>query len=136
MSDNWDKILEVQYARLLETEPEPTYLILPGESVDLKTLTQPELRVRSLADILLSATKTLNGAKERLDSSWFFLRKRRAEDYRDYKEVHDFTCELIERQINKTPEFKAALRRLVDAMPSDYDIREILENILRRNKYE
>ncbi|EAM5005941.1 hypothetical protein EIM70_22650 [Salmonella enterica] len=124
MTDRDEKNPEAAFSRFLLTELDTQYLEIPGDWVEEGEIPEEEMEVRRY----LAGFKM---ASDKVNSFGCLSRLFKSEEYRAYKEMFDIMSNKLLELVNKTPEHKAALHRIVNAMPENNGGRQALEKYLK-----
>lgn len=112
------------YSKYLNDPLDERYLIEPGEYVEEGTIPDEELEVRK-------QLATLKLCEERLRKCGFFWRLFNSEEYRGYLHITKTVNDNLMALVNRTPQHKAAIRRIVNSMPESNGGREALKDFLK-----
>ncbi|HDP7352175.1 hypothetical protein [Escherichia coli] len=112
------------YSKYLNDPLDENYLIEPGEMVEEGTIPEEELEVRKQ----LAALKF---CEDRLRNCGFFWRLFHSKEYSRYHHITKTVNDNLMALVNKTPQHKAAIRRIVNSMPENNGGREYLYHFLK-----
>ncbi|HBY4457303.1 TPA: hypothetical protein MIU32_22270 [Klebsiella pneumoniae] len=112
------------YSKYLNNPLDERYLIEPGEYVEEGAIPHEELEVsKQLAALKL--------CEDRLRKCGFFWRLFNSEEYKGYLHIAKTVNDNLMRLVNRTPQHKAAIRRIVNSMPENNGGRESLKDFLK-----
>ncbi|EQO56150.1 hypothetical protein G718_04971 [Escherichia coli HVH 43 (4-2173468)] len=112
------------YSEYLNDPLDEHYQIEPGEWVEEGAIPDEELEVRKQ----LAALKL---CEERLRKCGFFWRLFNSEEYKGYLHIAKTVNDNLMKLVNRTPQHKAAIRRIVNSMPESNGGRESLKDFLK-----
>lgn len=124
MTDRDEENREATFSRYLQTKLDTQYLETPGDCVAEGEIPEEEMEVRRY----LAGFKM---ASDKVNSFGFLSRLFKSEEYRAYKEMFDIMSNKLLELVNRTPEHKAALHRIVNTMPENNGGRQALEEYLK-----
>lgn len=112
------------YSKYLNVPLDEHYLIEPGEMVEEGAIPDEELEVRKQ----LAALKF---CEDRLRNCGLFGRLFNSKEYSRYNHITKTANDNLMALVNKTPQHKAAIRRIVNSMPENNGGREFLKHFLK-----
>ncbi|HBJ6256008.1 hypothetical protein JVB16_21470 [Enterobacter hormaechei] len=112
------------YSKYLNDPLDERYLLEPEEYVEKGAIPDEELEVRKQ----LVALKL---CEDRLRKCSFFWRLFNSEEYKGYLHIAKTVNDNLMQLVNRTPQHKAAIRRIVNSMPESNGGREALKDFLK-----
>lgn len=112
------------YSKYLNDPLDEHYRLEPGEYVEEGAIPDEKLEVRKQ----LAALKL---CEERLRKCGFFWRLFNSEEYKGYLHIAKTVNDNLMQLVNRTPQHKAAIRRIVNSMPESNGGREALQDFLK-----
>lgn len=112
------------YSKYLNNPLDERYLIEPGEYVEEGAIPDEELEVRKQ----LAALKL---CEERLRKCGFFWCLFNSEENKGYLHIAKTVNDNLMKLVNRTPQHKAAIRRIVNSMPENNGGRESLKDFIK-----